>query len=161
MAADRLIGTGFVVLGMAMIWSMSQLTFPNLGPGDPGPVILPMGLGIVIAVLGAILALRRPAATVASDGPDGNLETATIVPAEPPILRVVHLVNLVAYAALFERLGFSVSTFLFLAVAIFLLGQRSARGAAIAIGWSLLVTFIVGTGLSTLVGVPLPGVIFG
>ena len=86
---------------------------------------------------------------------------ATLVPAEPPLMQIIHVANLLAYAVLFERLGFTFSTFIFLAIAIFLLGARSLRGAIVAVVTAALVSLVVGTGLKLGVGVPLPGVLFG
>lgn len=117
--------------------------------GDPGPRVLPQILGVLIAILGAGLALRPPPAAA---GPRADLEeadTAVVIPAEPPLLRVAHGVNVVAYVAFFERLGFSLATFVFLLLAIFLLGRRSLRGAALAALGAAIVTLAVGFGLKT------------
>ena len=162
MAIDRILGVGFVVLGVTMVWLMSRLQEPSLGQGDPGAALLPTALGVAIAVLGGVLAIRSsPDEDKAEPGNSEVSEAAIIVPAEPPLLSVLHLINLCAYAALFERLGFSLSSFLFLAVAIFLLGKRSLRGLLIALLAAALFTFIVGTTLKILIGVPLPGVFLG
>lgn len=145
-----------------MIWSMHRLVFPNLGQGDPGPSVLPAALGILFVLLGAILTIRRVAPPPPVNEAGGeDTDTATIVPAEPALFSIVHLVNLCVYVTLFERAGFSLSTFVFLSIAIFLLGPRNARGAFVAILAAAVVTFVIGTGLSMLVGVPLPGVILG
>lgn len=160
--ADRILGAGFVALGLAMIWSMHRLVFPNLGQGDPGPTILPTALGALFVLLGCVLTIRRAApAPPVKEGGGEDTDTATIVPAEPAVFSIVHLVNLCAYVALFERAGFSLSTIIFLSIAIFLLGSRTARSAIVAIFAAAIVTFVIGTGLSMLVGVPLPGVFFG
>jgi hypothetical protein len=162
MAADRLIGAGFFILGVVMAWASSQIAFPMLGEGDPGPQVLPLVLGVLIAFLGAALCLRKPVVAAGAEAPlFDDADTATLVPAEPPVMQVIHVVNLLAYAVLFERLGFTLSTFIFLAIAIFLLGARSLRGAIVAIVVAALVSLAVGTGLKLGVGVPLPGVLFG
>lgn len=161
MAADRVIGAGLFVLGVAMAWAASRISYPMLGQGDPGPQVLPLALGVLIALLGAGLGLRAPPAV---GGPRAEVEeadTAVVIPAEPPLLRVAHAVNVVAYVALFERLGFTAATFIFLSVAIFLLGRRTVRGAALAALSAAIVTFVVGFGLKTGVGVQLPGVFPG
>jgi hypothetical protein len=106
MAADRLIGAGFFILGIVMAWASTQIAFPMLGEGDPGPQVLPLALGVLIALLGAMLSLRKPAAEAGGEAPlFDDADTATLIPAETPLMRVVHVVNLVAYAVLFERLG--------------------------------------------------------
>jgi hypothetical protein len=163
MAADRLIGAGFFILGVVMTWGSTQIAFPMLGGGDPGPQVLPLALGVLIAVLGGILSLRRPTVSAAAvDTPlFDDADTATLIPAEPPLLRVIHAANLLAYVVLFERLGFTLSTFIFLTIAIFLLGSRSVRGGLAAALVAALVSLVVGTGLKLGVGVPLPGVLFG
>jgi hypothetical protein len=162
MAADRLIGAGLFILGVAMAWASTQIAAPMLGEGDPGPRVLPLALGVLIAILGAALSLRQPA-VVASTGEPlfDDADTATLIPAEPILLRLVHAANLLAYAVLFERLGFTLSTFIFLTTAIFLLGNRSMRGGIVAVTAAALVSLVVGTGLKLGVGVPLPGVLFG
>jgi hypothetical protein len=145
-----------------MTWGSTQIAFPMLGGGDPGPQVLPLALGVLIAFLGAALCLRKPVVAAGAEAPlFDDADTATLVPAEPPVMQVIHVVNLLAYAVLFERLGFTLSTFIFLAIAIFLLGARSLRGAIVAIVVAALVSLAVGTGLKLGVGVPLPGVLFG
>lgn len=161
MAADRVIGAGVFVLGAAMAWAASRIAWPVLGEGDPGPQILPLALGVLIAGLGAVLALRAAPAAVPPGAEVEDADTATVVPAEPPLLRLAHAANLLAYAALFERLGFTAATFIFLSVAMFLLGRRSVRGAARAALGAAIVTVVVGFGLKTGVGVQLPGVFPG
>jgi hypothetical protein len=160
MKADRILGAGFVLLGFAMIWLMYRLAAPSLGQGDPGPAVLPAALGILFVLLGGILAIRRvaPPPPAVEAGVGENADTATLIPAEPALFSIIHLVNLCAYVALFEKAGFSLSTFVFLSIAIFLFGPRTVRSAIVAILTSAVVTFVVGTGLRVLVGVPLPGV---
>jgi hypothetical protein len=162
MAADRLIGACLVVAGILIGWGSTQIAAPMLGVGDPGPRLLPMTLGILIAGLGALLAIRQSAAPAPVDAEElDDADTATLIPAETPLLSIVHAVNLIAYVMLFERLGFTASTFIFLSIAIFLLGPRTTRGAVIAVMAAALVSLVVGTGLRLGVGVPLPGVLFG
>jgi hypothetical protein len=132
-----------------------------LGQGDPGPRILPLVLGVLIAVLGAGLGLRPPAAVAGPRAEADETDSAVVIPAEPPLLRVAHAFNVVAYVALFERLGFTAATFIFLSLAIFLLGRRNLRGAALAALSAAIVTLAVGFGLKTGVGVQLPGVFPG
>lgn len=161
MVADRYIGAGFFVLGVAMAWGASRISYAMLGQGDPGPQVLPFALGVLIALLGAGLFLRQPRAAAAALVTADEADTATIIPAEPLLLRLVHVANLALYVVVFERLGFSLSTFIFLSVAIFLLGQRTPRGALWALLAAAVVTLAVGSGLKTGVGVQLPGVLFG
>ncbi|HEV2897378.1 MAG TPA: tripartite tricarboxylate transporter TctB family protein [Pseudaminobacter sp.] len=163
MKADRILGAGFVLLGFAMIWLMYRLAAPSLGQGDPGPAVLPAALGILFVLLGGILAIRRvaPSPPAVEAGAGENADTATLIPAEPALFSIIHLVNFCAYVALFEKAGFSLSTFVFLSIAIFLFGPRTVRSAIVAILAAAVVTFVVGTGLRVLVGVPLPGVFLG
>lgn len=162
MATDRILGVGFVVLGVTMVWLMSLLQEPSLGQGDPGAALLPTALGVAIAALGAVLAIRRGLPEDKADtGTPEISEAAVIVPAEPPLLSILHLLNLCAYVAMFERLGFSLSSFLFLTIAVFLLGKRTLRGALVALAAAAIFTFVVGSTLKILIGVPLPGVFLG
>lgn len=161
MQADRYIGAGFFILGVVMTWDATRIAFPMLGTGDPGPRVLPMVLGVLIAVLGAILCLRRPEIAAGEAAQMEDADTATIIPAEPLLFQVLHTLNLLVYAVFFERLGFSLSTFAFLVIAIFLLGARTLRGGIVAVAAAAAVTLVVGTGLKLGVGVPLPGVLFG
>ena len=79
---------------------------------------------------------------------------------DPPALpvRIALAVALVAYVALFERLGFTPATFLLLAFGMIVLGPRTLRGALISIGLAALLTIAVGGFLTGLIGIPLPGV---
>ena len=163
MVADRVLGLAFVALGLAMVLGARgvESTFSQLG--DPGPRLLPTALGIGMATLGTLLAVRRRVIESDEEGA-ASAEPATEKGLDlraPPsrIVQVALAAVLVAYVALFERLGFTLATFGFLAAAILLLG--SLRPAHIAAGLALAAaaTLAVGAFLAGVIGVPLPGVL--
>lgn len=125
---DRVAALLFLCAVLVYGWGGTQLT-ASLQGDVIGPAFFPRiltGLGIVLAIL---LFLRGAAATGRGDGKAGSDVTA-LVPA----------VMLLAYALVFEPLGFLLATPLFLVSAFRYLGHPGWSGAA---GYSAAVTAVV------------------
>jgi len=163
MTADRWFGVAIVLVSAGMVAEAFQIDVPFGQLGDPGPRIVPFILAAGLAILGLALILRRPAAAspVSADAaaavePDAGYEF--LAPPAVPV-RIALALAFITYIALFERIGFSIATFAFLAVSVFLLGRWDLRGAGIALAAAAITTLAVGTFLQRVIGVPLPGVL--
>lgn len=156
-------GVIFAVLGLGMLWQMPAAPQANTGAGDPGPWIFPTVLALLMIVLGLVDVLRvtRKAETGADASetpqaePDSDLVDYLVPPPRWAQLGIVVL--LIAYVAVFERLGYTVATMLFLAGTVFLLSRRRMRDMAVAGAVAVVATLAFGFLLYRLVGVPLPG----
>ncbi|GHC80506.1 tripartite tricarboxylate transporter TctB family protein [Limoniibacter endophyticus] len=169
MSEDRMIGAVLAVLGVAMAAYSMTIPAPFASSGDLGPAVLPQVLGGLLAVLGLILALRRPKAELleTAERDQGEQEEA---PADDQIIRIAAPsrtrqillgVSFVAFIALFERLGFTLSTVLFLIAAMMLLGPFSRIHLLRASLLSISVSLAVGYVLNGLLGLTIPGVWIG
>ena len=144
---ERVMGAGAALVGLVAIAESLRLTEDTL-TGGPGTRFLPLSLGLIIAVLGGAIALRpaRGRAAEAPAGPGGRLRLAG------------SLVGLVLYALAFERLGFLVSTSMFVALLLVFYGERR---------WPVVLAVAVGAAGATYavfawwLGVPLPRGILG
>ena len=117
MLRDRITGLAVFVLGAAYWGAASALPRPLLQQ-DVGPEVFPRLIAGGLMILGALLAagplLRRLVGWPAAPRPaEAGLEGPTDVPAI-----VAVLVGLALYTAFYERLGFVLSTVLFMAVEI-------------------------------------------
>lgn len=160
MTADRSFGLALIALAAGMFLTVHGVEAPFAGMGDPGPKLLPYFLSIGLALIGFLLVVGRSAAPTSS-GADAEPEAAgggfMVAPPAVPV-QIALAAALVAYVALFERLGFTPATFLFLAFATMVLGPRTPRGVLVGIGLAAALTAAVGGFLAGFIGVPLPGV---
>lgn len=171
MHEDKVIGLALAVLGLAMAGYAMTISAPFASSGDPGPAVVPRALGVLLALLGLLLALRRP--RTATGDPD---ERAEAPPATGPVNAEAQVLRLpapapwrqaalglafVAFVALFDMLGFTLSAALFLLAGMALLGPPGpahlTRAAALALGIALALGFI----LNGLLDLTLPGVWIG
>lgn len=123
MSGDSVVGALAVLIGI--VYSLQTLRLPKALIGNPwAPMYFPLGIGAVMTILGAALlssslrsARRRaPAAT----RQDGEPQAKPAVDKEFPRLALGTIGLCVLYAAAFTRLGFVVSTLLFLGAMLFL-----------------------------------------
>jgi putative tricarboxylic transport membrane protein len=109
---DRIIFVGILVLAGVYFWATSQI--PTLEIGDPlGPKAFPRLLGVGLLVSAAMLLaeiLRERKDAPAAAGADGKPQDSTY----KIIIGVVIVTGL--YFVSFEKLGYAVSTSLFLLV---------------------------------------------
>jgi hypothetical protein len=140
--SDLWSGVFWLAIGLAIVgWST---TFPFGRLSRPGPALLPIVCGAVLAVLGGavvVSALRRPA-VVARERP-GRAE----------ILRILSTVVGVAAAALaLERIGFTATMFGLVTFLLLVVAERSwplavTYGALTAIACVTLFRFVLGVEL--------------
>ena len=144
---ERVMGVVAVLVGLVAVAESLRLTEDTL-TGGLGTRFLPLSLGLIIAVLGGAIALRpaRGRAAEAPAGAGGRLRIGAT------------LVGLVLYALAFERLGFLVSTAMFVALLLVFYGERR---------WPVVLAVAVGAAGATYavfarwLGVPLPPGILG
>jgi hypothetical protein len=142
-------GLLFVVAGLAFAWGATYYRFGE--SARPGPGYFPLGLGILLAILGAILLFK--AMTIETDGGDpvGRI-------AWRPLLIV--LGSLALFAFLLPRVGMMVALPIFVVTSAlagdeFHVGEALANAAVLTLGSWLV--FIKGLGLSIPVWPPLIG----
>src|SRR5690606_28414433 len=160
MTVDRSFGLAFIVFAAGMFLAVHGVEATFAGMGDPGLKLLPYLLAAGMAVIGFLLVIRLGAApaSASSDTEPDTAGSSVMLDPQALTVRTALAVALVAYVALFERLGFTPATFLLLAFGMIVLGPRTLRGALISIGLAALLTIAVGGFLTGLIGIPLPGV---
>ena len=142
-------GLLFVIAGLAFAWGA---TYYSIGQSSrPGPGYFPLGLGILLAILGAIVLFK--AMTIEADGGDpvGRI-------AWRPLLIV--LGSLALFAFLLPRVGMLVALPILVVTSAlagdeFHVGEALANAAILTIGSWLV--FIKGLGLTIPVWPPLVG----
>lgn len=144
---ERVMGVAAMLVGLVAIVEGSRLTGETF-TGGLGIRFLPVSLGLVIAVLGGAIALRpaRGLPAEAPAGTGGRLRIGATV------------IGLVLYMLVFERLGFLLSTSMFLALLLVFYGERR---------WPVVFAVALGAAGATYavfawwLGVPLPRGILG
>ena len=135
--ALALVGAGMAFLA----WRM-----PLFEDGVPGPGIAPLGLGVALAVLGASIAVAAVARR--------SSQLLEVIDRDSVMATFLLLVAIIA----FDRLGFALSTFLFLLSSFVLIGRErwlpatAVAGSATAVTWALFVKAL---------GVQLPAGVMG
>ncbi|PYE86994.1 tripartite tricarboxylate transporter TctB family protein [Phyllobacterium leguminum] len=163
MPEDRVIGTVLAILGVAMTAYSMTIPAPFASSGDLGPAVLPQLLGILMTILGLLLALRKPR-TQPGEATEESLpaDEQVVRIAAPSRNRQILLgVALVAFIALFDKLGFTLSAVLFLMATMALLGPFTRAHLMRAGGLSLSVALALGYILNGLLGLTIPGVWIG
>ncbi|MBI2204888.1 MAG: tripartite tricarboxylate transporter TctB family protein [Candidatus Rokubacteria bacterium] len=144
---ERLTGAAAALVGLIAFAESLRLAEDTL-TGGPGGRLLPATLGLIVAVLGGAVALKRT---------PGRPGVASAIPGGATRV-VATLAGLAAYALVFERLGFLVSSSVFVAVLLLLYGERR---------WVVVLALAAGAAGATYavfarwLGVPLPPGILG
>jgi hypothetical protein len=133
-------GLMFLVVGIAFAWGATAYTFGS--SAKPGPAYFPFGLGLILALLGALVLFK--ALTVETDGgePVGDV-------AWKPLFVVLFAVAL--FGALLPRLGLFVALPLLVLVASWASDEFSLKVAVInavvltVMSWGI---FVKGLGLA-------------
>lgn len=160
----------FIGIGVVMFWQIQTAPAGRaLQPGDPGPWILPAILAALMIVMGAaevVRHLRRDKAatlqpeTAAEDKAEAVEDVGVTRLAPPPVVaRIVFVVALLAYVALFQMLGFTLATIGFVFAAVVVLSELTFRNMLRAAVTAVLTSLVIGWVLAGVVGVPLPGVL--
>lgn len=153
--ADFLVGLLAVAVAAAWCWGVVA-TVPDLGDGTrPGPRAFPLGLGVLLGVLGAIVSAQG----LLAPGPEGREAPDPAGEEDPPgrsepwaVCVTVGL--LLAYAGLLHLLGFVIATAATVALAVGpVLGDWRPR---LLLGFSLGFTAAVYLVFGKLLGVYLP-----
>jgi hypothetical protein len=160
----------FIVIGCLMIWQiLSAPLGRSLQIGDPGPWFLPAVLASLLIFLGGVEFIRtfRKSKQLPDSGSsqlkevfdEGLVESGVeTIPAPNWRSRIVFVLSVIGYVAVYTYWGFSVSTFLFVSISILSLSNLSPKSILAAILTALITTLFVGWLLAGVVGVPLPGV---
>lgn len=161
----------FIVVGAGMLWQILIAPPGRLPqPGDPGPWLLPTALAVLMIVLGCAelwRGMRRKEVQLSESTLEAikserrEQDAAGVETLAPPKwpARIVFVVALLAYVMLFARLGFTLSTFAFLLVAVTALTGPTLRGIGFAAVIGAVASLCIGWLLAGVVGVPLPGVL--
>lgn len=126
MNGDFVVGALAVLIGL--VYSLKALRLPRALIGNPwAPMYFPLGIGAAMTILGAVLcvsslrsARKHDPVHTARAPKDGESPTKPAVDKEFPRLALGTIGLCVLYAATFTRLGFVVSTLLFLGALLFL-----------------------------------------
>jgi putative tricarboxylic transport membrane protein len=147
----QVFSASLLVLFLFGIWQSSKLSlFDKLGPG---PGFFGFWLGILGAVLSCVLFLQSTRRT------NVGLSDANVLPDRFARGRVLSVVGLLVFAALaFDPLGYRLTTLLFSAAMLFVLGVRSL---AMVAGLSIIFSFGVFYVFYYWLKVPLPIGVFG
>jgi putative tricarboxylic transport membrane protein len=126
--------TGLVLLGLALVWSVLVVqTIPaGLGDGDVGPRAFPLLLGIILAVLSAVMVVKSLLNTDQIDEPDSPLRGGKL---EVKIVLSVFMI-IMSYGFLFEKIGFLLATLVVVAAMLLLIlkSRKPMLIASMAIG---------------------------
>lgn len=113
---DLIGGVLWAILGIALATASLGLRLGRLD--SPGPGFLPLLTGVILALLGTILALQRVLSRRKHEEADAASGRKFREAAGPTLLAAF------TYAFLLEPLGFVIATALFLFVAVLILGAR-------------------------------------
>jgi hypothetical protein len=144
---DRRLGATLVLIALAWLW-LVYTEIPAAGTEWPGPRGFPLLLGVVLAFLGALMALAPQTANreLGSPIPDPGSRRGDIA--------IGIFALLILYAYLLERAGFLAATLIIIAltmVAVLRIRQRTfIVGFAAAVSVGCWVVF------DLLLGIPLP-----
>lgn len=132
MRSDSIVGIVSLLFGMA--YTVQTLHLPKAMVGNPwAPLFFPLALGILLVAVGAVVLLQglRHDRTEAKKKGSKRLIVVTVL-------------ICLAYSALFEHLGFILSTILFLGGLLFVInGVRAWKvNSAIAVAFSLGVWYV-------------------
>lgn len=169
MTADRFFGFLFALLGAGMFYTTLKITQAFPDSGDPGPRLLPAILALLMILLGSLLALRAPCPAGAGGAgqadltqptaPDDNVPTQMLPP--PPLARRLGIgAVFVVFLALFEPLGFSLASSLFLAITMSLMDELTPRRVVTRSLAAVVIVLLLGLLLAHVLKLPVAGVWF-
>ena len=141
---DQWSAAGLAVLALGYLLAGRQYPLDTLA--TPGPGIFPLAVGLALLALAVWQLLaggRRPAPAAASEADDVGITRAPLI----------MIAVLVLYAVSLPRLGFTLTSFVLVLVASWLMGLRGWwRPVVLALGVTVVSRLIFGFWL----GVPLP-----
>ncbi len=141
MSGDFMVGALAVLIGL--VYSAGALRLPRAMIGNPwAPTYFPLGIGVIMTILGAALCLRnlrRREPTERAQDQASQAQDKPAVDKDFPRLALCTIGLCILYAMIFSRLGFIVSTLLFLGAMLFLVNGK--RGWLANILVSVVFTF--------------------
>jgi putative tricarboxylic transport membrane protein len=147
---NRALGVSLTTVAIVWLWLVSTYIPDIPTEGEPGPRAFPFLLGVMLAVLGAALALSPPAGPAA--GPEDRSSPALALRTR---VALTTFALLIAYAFLLDKAGFIASTIALMVVLVAgILGlRRWVFIGALAVGFTIACWAV----FVSLLGVPLPG----
>jgi putative tricarboxylic transport membrane protein len=147
---NRALGVSLTMVAIVWLWLVRSYIPDVPTEGEPGPRAFPFLLGVILAILGAALALSPP-----GDSPAGPDDPSAPGPARRTRVALTTFTLLIAYAFLLDKAGFIASTIALMVVLMAgVLGLRRwgmIGGLAVAFTVGCWAVFV------SLLGVPLPG----
>lgn len=150
-AADRISGVAAILIGAVVMWLRPPVT-DQVQNGDPGPGFFPLIVSSIIMLLGALLVLV-PVGSEQELTETGNRETGMA------ITIAVFVGMTLAYALVFQRIGFTLATFGYLFLSGVLIGPRSMKSLAGALAFAAITTLVAGELFARGFSAFLPGVL--
>lgn len=131
---------GIVSTVLGLVYTLMTLRIPKASIGSPwAPVLFPLGLGVLMTVLGVYL-------TMMSLLKDKRIFTQQRKPLNKDFIELMvgTIVGMLAYAFLFDRIGFIASTLLFMGGIMFMVNGRKAwiKNLSVAAIFTLTVWYV-------------------
>lgn len=156
MNANRISGGLFLLLGIIILAVTSQVDYQPM-IGDPGPLLLPYTIGILMTLLAIALAFSPQ---VSSDENKANTTSDEQKISHIKVLQVLIVGGLLCgYYFSFETVGFTIATAVFCALSIITMGHKSPLAILRALIFSILFSLVVGAAFVHALDVSLPGVL--
>lgn len=146
--ADRWFGLA-TIGGSGLLYSIywQDTLKPTLG--DPGPMLLPGLIAVLLTLMGLILLIKPPVDTEPEEEPDTPGELR-------PWRGTFSVVAVLAYAWVLPNLGYAVSTAVFFALSTWLLGRLSLKAGLQCCVIAVLVAIATEYLLASVLNVSLP-----
>ncbi len=141
---------GLATIGCsALLYSIywQETLKPTLG--DPGPMLLPGLIAVLLTLMGLILLIKPSADSEPADETDSSGELR-------PWRGALSVVTILAYAWVMPNLGYAVSTALFFALSTWLLGRLSLKAGVQCCVIAVLVALATQYLLASVLNVSLP-----
>jgi putative tricarboxylic transport membrane protein len=142
----------FIIL-LSVVWFIASVMLPKAPLGDPnGPMYYPLVLSAFLFIMGIIYFIQEWKIRHKDKG-----ILKALLSGRTPKLLIITIVLCLLYSAVFETLGFLVSTIVFMALLLFIInGFRGWKKWVANITVSVLFSFIMWYGFSQLLSISLP-----
>lgn len=145
--------TGLLAIIIGGIYSISAYNLPRATVGNPiAPILFPLGLGVTMFIFGIILFIKetkneRGLAKEKRKNQKKSLSSSGK-------LVIITCLSSIIYALLFERIGYVLSTFLFMGLILFAINGKAnwKTNVLVAVCFSVGIYFI----FLKLLSIPLP-----
>ncbi len=151
--------SAFVCIVLGIAYSIKTLNLPEAAIGNPNaPKVFPLSLGILMTILGVVLLIQQ-VMKVRTGSPEQNAsETQTEKKSfviEPHTKQIaITVANGILYAILFRRIGYVLSTILFLGIELLLFNGKTKWKTVIIV--SVVFSLFIYILFNKLLGVYLP-----